>query len=105
MIRDRAAISREIEGGQIENVYRLQIMNTVEHDRRFIIRVEGLPTVSVAGESRVDLPSASTRMVALKVRVQPGPVGPGTHKIRFVIEAEDDARVFVAEKSVFIVRQ
>ena len=105
VIRDRAAISREIEGGQIENVYRLQIMNTVEHDRRFIIRVEGLPTVSVAGKSRVDLPPASTRMVALKVRVQPGPVGPGTHKIRFVIEAEDDARVFVAEKSVFIVRQ
>jgi hypothetical protein len=38
------------------------------------------------------------------VRVDPGQVPPGTHKIRFIIEAQDDAHVAVDEKSVFILR-
>jgi cytochrome c oxidase accessory protein FixG len=105
VIRDRAAISREVEGGLIENVYRLQVMNTVEKDRRFLIRVEGLPSVQVAGDGRVELAGASTQMIAVKVRVQPGQVEAGSHKIRFVVAAEDDANVVVNEKSVFIVRK
>ena len=44
-------------------------------------------------------------MATVKVRVQRGQVAPGTHKIRFVVEAEDDAQTAVNEKSVFIVRQ
>ncbi len=105
VIRDRAALSREVEGGFIENVYRLQVMNTVEKDRRFRVRVEGLPTAVIAGEGIVDLPGAATQMAAVKVRVKAGEVPAGTHKIRFVVEAEDDAHVAVNEKSVFIMRQ
>ena len=30
VLRDRASLSREVEGGKIENVYRLQLMNTQE---------------------------------------------------------------------------
>ena len=104
VIRDRAALSREVEGGFIENVYRLQIMNTVEKERRFRVRVEGIPAVVVAGGGLIELASASTQMVAVKVRVQPDQLRPGTHKIRFVVEAEDDAQVVVNEKSVFILR-
>ena len=105
VIRDRAAISREVEGGLIENVYRLQVMNTVERERRFLIRVEGLPTAQVAGDGRILLPGATTLMVPVKVRVQPAEVAAGTHKIRFMVQAEDDAHVAVDEKSVFIVRK
>ena len=43
VIRDRAAMAREVEGGLIENVYRLQIMNTTEQARAFEIAVSGLP--------------------------------------------------------------
>ena len=39
------------------------------------------------------------------VRVPREGIAPGTHKIRFVVEAQDDAHVAVDEKSVFIVRQ
>ncbi len=104
VIRDRGAISREIEGGLIENVYRLQVMNTVEKDRRFLLRVEDLPKAVIAGEGAVVLPGATTQMIAVKVRVPRGETSPGTHKIRFVVEAQDDAHVAVSEKSVFIVR-
>ena len=105
MIRDRGAISREVEGGLIENVYRLQVMNTVEKERLFLIHADGLPGVQVVGDGKVRLAGASTLMVAVKVRVQPSELHAGTHKFRFVVEAEDDPHVVVVEKSVFIIRK
>jgi len=104
VIRDRAAISREIEGGQVENVYRLQIMNTRESPRRFDIDVAGLPAASLAGEAAVELDGAAARLVPIKVRVPAGSLPRGTHAFTFEVRARDDARVAVREKSVFIVR-
>jgi cytochrome c oxidase accessory protein FixG len=104
VIRDRAAIAREAEGGTIENVFRLQIMNTVETEREFEIRVEGLPTLALAGDSRVRVAAAGARIVAVRARVQAGQVAPGTHRIHFAVAAADDPQVAVREKSVFIVR-
>jgi cytochrome c oxidase accessory protein FixG len=104
VIRDRAALAREVEGGQIENVYRLQVMNTTESARAFEIAVTGLPTLQLATESRVQVGATEGRMVPVRVRVDPGLVPAGTHKIRFSIRAIDDEHVAVQEKSVFIVR-
>jgi polyferredoxin len=73
VIRDRAAIAREVEGGRIENVYRLQIMNTAESERRFEMRVQGLPSVAIAGDASIVLEGATARMVPVKVRVEPAP--------------------------------
>jgi polyferredoxin len=104
VIRDRAAIAREVDGGRIENVYRLQVMNTAEARRAFEIRVEGLPTLHVAGETRVELEATASRMVPVRVRVDPEAVAPGTHPIVFVVTALGVGDVSVREKSVFIVR-
>jgi cytochrome c oxidase accessory protein FixG len=104
VIRDRAAIAREVEGGKIENVYRLQVMNTAESARVFEIAVAGLPTLHVAGEARVSLEPASSRMVPVRVRVEPEVAKPGSHDIEFRVSAVGIEGVAVREKSVFIVR-
>jgi cytochrome c oxidase accessory protein FixG len=104
VIRDRAAIAREVEGGRIENVYRLQIMNTTERARSYEIAVAGLPSLALAVEPRVEVGAADGRMVLVRVRVDPGAAAAGTHPIQFRIRALDDERVAVQEKSVFIVR-
>jgi cytochrome c oxidase accessory protein FixG len=104
VIRDRAAIAREVEGGRIENVYRLQIMNTTERARTYEIAVAGLPSLALAVEPRVEVGAADGRMVLVRVRVDPGAAAAGTHPIQFRIHALDDERVAVQEKSVFIVR-
>jgi len=104
VIRDRAAIAREVDGGQVENVYRLQVMNTAETERAFELRVEGLPSVKLASESRIEIEAASARMVPVRVRVQSGVTTPGTHRIEFVVSAVGLDDVAVREKSVFIVR-
>jgi len=104
VIRDRAAIAREVDGGRIENVYRLQIMNTQERQRRYEIRAEGLPTVRVASEPIVEIAGAESRMVPVRVRVEPG-AAKGTHPITFVVSAlGEEGGPSVREKTVFIVR-
>ena len=103
VIRDRAAIAREVEGGRIENVYRLQIMNTAETTRTFEITATGLPALEVAGTSRVELAGTASRMVPVRLRVPAGAAA-GTHRIEFAVTAVGDEGVAVREKSVFIVR-
>ena len=104
VIRDRAALAREVEGGQIENVYRLQVMNTTEVNRMYEISVSGLPSLRIATEPSVLNGPTESRMVPVRVRIDPGRVAPGTHKIVFGVRAMDDASIAVQEPSVFIVR-
>ena len=49
--------------------------------------------------------TASTQMATVKVRVPREAIRHGKYKIRFVVEAQDDAHVAVDEKSVFIVNK
>jgi len=103
VIRDRGAMGREVEDGMIENVYRLQIMNTAEREHLYRIEVEGIPSAGIADEDLVELAGASTRAVPVRVRIQPGKAGSGSHPIRFTVSALDDAELRVTEKAVFIV--
>jgi cytochrome c oxidase accessory protein FixG len=106
VIRDRAAIAREVDEGEIENVYRLQIMNTTEQPRSYEIRVEGMEQIRVASEPRVAVDAAASRLVPVRVRarVASGPLAPGGHPITFTVSALGVEGEAVREKSVFIVR-
>ena len=42
VVRDRAALSRIVAGGKLENVYRLQVMNATEEPQRYRISASGL---------------------------------------------------------------
>jgi cytochrome c oxidase accessory protein FixG len=103
VIRDRAAIAREVDGGLIENVYRLQIMNTVEQARAFEIGVSGLPGIHVWGGSTAGVPAATSRMVPVQVRIDPGQA-PGSYPVEFIVSAIGVQGVTVRETAVFIVR-
>jgi hypothetical protein len=79
-------------------------MNTTEDTRMYEISVAGLPTLQIVTEPSVLTGPTESRMVPVRLRVDPDQVAPGTHKIRFSVRAMDDARVAVEEQSVFIVR-
>jgi cytochrome c oxidase accessory protein FixG len=104
VIRDRGAIAREIEPGVVENLYRLQIMNTTENARAFIIEVSGLPGIQIAGEPITGVPAASSRMVPVKARASTQGMTPGSHAIEFHIRALGPDGAEVREHSVFILR-
>ena len=106
VIRDRAAIAREVGDDEIENVYRLQIMNTTEQARVYEIRVSGMEDIHIAGTHRVEVDGATGRMVPVKVRVhvEREHLKPGTYPVEFRVRAVGNPDETVREKSVFIVR-
>ena len=103
VIRDRAALAREV-GDEVENVYRLQIMNTTEQEQQYEIRVRGLEDIEIKGPRHVTVGPAASRMVPVRVRVERDEVQPGTHAIEFEVRALGRDPIAVRESSVFMVR-
>jgi cytochrome c oxidase accessory protein FixG len=101
IVRDRAALSRIVSGGMLENVYRLQIMNASEQPQRYRLDATGLPGLSVASDRLVDVGPAESRWVAVRLQIPYGSAGAGSHPIHFEIDNGADASV--REKSVFLV--
>jgi cytochrome c oxidase accessory protein FixG len=106
VIRDRAALAREVEGGAIENVYRLQVMNTQERPRRFSLSVAGAPALGdlelVTDERMFRLPPLASRLITVRVRARPGDTH-GVQPIEFILASPDDARpTTLREASRFI---
>ncbi len=103
VIRDRGVMGREVEDGMIENVYRLQIMNTSETAHRYKISVSGIDTIALATPDEVSLAGTETRAVPVRVRVAHGKGHAGSNKIEFELKAVDDWHFHVEEKAVFFV--
>ncbi|RZI42733.1 cytochrome c oxidase accessory protein CcoG [Herbaspirillum sp. HC18] len=103
VIRDRGSMGREVEDGMIENVYRLQIMNTDEGAHRYKITVSGIDSIALASPEVVELQGTESRAVPVRVRVAPGKGEKGSNKIAFELQALDEERLYVKEKAVFIV--
>jgi cytochrome c oxidase accessory protein FixG len=104
VIRDRGSLAREVGGGMIENVYRLQIMNTEEVPHRYRVRVSGIPTLALVGDDIVDVPAAAAKMVPVKLRVESDEGRRGSHHIEFEVAALEGGRNRVRERSTFVVR-
>jgi len=103
VIRDRQVLAREVEGRFIENVYKLNVMNTAEQTQKFVVTAEGLTDISIARGAQIVAEPASTAAAVLAVRVPIETVKPGSHPIRFKIQSETDPAIHVDEKSVFLI--
>jgi cytochrome c oxidase accessory protein FixG len=100
--RDRGSLARIADGGKIENVYRLQIMNATESLQNVHISVSGIHAIEVASDPNVSIEATQSRWVAVRVQIPYEGAEPGSHKIKFEISARDPASE-VSEQSVFIV--
>lgn len=102
IVRDRAALSRIVSGGKLENVYRLQIMNATEKEQTYVIQASGLEGIEVASEQQVLIEPAQSRWVPVRLQVPYGAVAPGSHTVYFAV-GEAGGGAHVSEKSVFLV--
>ncbi len=103
VLRDRGSMGREVEEGAIENVYRLQVMNTSEKGHHYRISVSGIPTLALATPELVTMKGTETRAVPVRLRTAHGKGKPGSNPIYFTLQAEDDPSLQVTEAAVFIV--
>ena len=111
IIRDRGSLGREVAGGLIENVYRLQILNASEETLRLSITAEGLPELNVLSGSggsqpavNIDVPAAANLLLPVVVQAPYGAAEPGSHPITFVTESRSASgrQTEVREASSFI---
>ncbi|NLZ12336.1 MAG: cytochrome c oxidase accessory protein CcoG, partial [Alcaligenaceae bacterium] len=112
VIRDRGALGREISGGLIENVYRLQIMNTNDKPVTLQVTVDGVTgaTVGLAENPQVYqlwVDGSTNRMVPIVVRAPVDQVQPGVYDISISVSGLeiDGTQEHVIEKSSFFVPQ
>ena len=104
IVRDRGSLARIVEGGNIENVFRIQVMNATESTQRFVLSVSDLPGLKVASDTEMVIEPTQARGVAVRLQLPYEAAQPGSHPIHFHIEAPNlhDA---ITEKAVFIVPQ
>jgi cytochrome c oxidase accessory protein FixG len=102
VVRDRATLARINDDGQIENIYRLQIMNAAERDKRFHVSVRGLEGIALATDTEVPVDAVQARWVVTRVTIPYGSTDGGSHPIQFVVE-EVGGTDRVVEKTVFLV--
>ncbi|RTL48467.1 MAG: cytochrome c oxidase accessory protein CcoG [Rhodocyclaceae bacterium] len=102
VIRDRAALAREVEDGLVENVYRLQVMNVSEKAQRYSVAVEGLDGIKLQGPGEVDVAPATTVAVTIQVRVPAGTGKQGSNPIYLDVKSLSDGNISVHEKTTFI---
>jgi polyferredoxin len=101
VVRDRAVMSRVVEDGRVENLFRLQIMNATETAQPFRISVSGWPGMTLASSGDVSVDSAQSRWVVLSVLSPNDPTRVGSQAIHFEIESLNGLGK-LREKAVFL---
>jgi cytochrome c oxidase accessory protein FixG len=116
VLRDRGALAREVPGGLVQNVYRLQIMNTDEKPRAFRIEASGVDGLGVTGIAQpVEVGAAATRLVPMILQAPAGAAGDVdaererearakghlSRSIEIVVQAVGEPRVARREQSKF----
>jgi cytochrome c oxidase accessory protein FixG len=104
VIRDRATLVRETEDGRLENVYRLQIMNTSERPHRYRLQVTGTVPMEVIPAELLEVSGATTITVPVRVRAEDAGLKRGSSPIQFHLTATDEPGIAVHEKSIFYAR-
>lgn len=107
VIKDRGSIARETGNGSIENVYRLQVMNTTETLQTYHASVQGLTGLTLATDPVLSVPAAGigSLTIRLTLPVEAAQAHRGkASPIMFRIETQDDGKIVsVEEKSTFLV--
>ena len=102
VIRDRNALYRMLDDGQVENVYDLKIMNKTEHTHRFAVVVRGSGALTLDPEA-ASFVVRRGEVFPAALRVRRSAYDPqGSETIFFEIRAVDAPHLHASSKARFI---
>jgi cytochrome c oxidase accessory protein FixG len=101
VIRDRGALAREVAGDRVEDVYRLQVMNTDERRHAYRISAGGLAGLQIASDAAFEVEPETTRPVVVRLQAPRDSIPPGSQRIVIDVLCTDDAAIRVREPTVF----
>ena len=107
VVRDRGVMARLVDGGLLENVYRLQIMNATESVQHYQISATGIDGLKIETDetelnNAIVVKPTESRWVSVRLEIPDGSVETGSHKVNFLIHSLSNDET-ISEKSVFIV--
>jgi len=109
VVRDRAALAREVENGFVENVYQIQVMNATEAAQTYRVSAQGIAEVQLSQPVTLTVAPAEARWVPVALRIPPQVaehLGSGAHEVFFTVDLEATAgnpARSQREKSTFVV--
>ncbi|OGI43465.1 MAG: cytochrome c oxidase accessory protein CcoG [Candidatus Muproteobacteria bacterium RBG_16_64_11] len=103
VIRDRNALFRETDGGLIENVYTLKILNMDDVPHSYRLTVQGIANLQLhMHRDRIDVPAGEVMELPVRLQVDPGDLSARSSKIAFTLRDRDDPALTVTEDARFL---
>ncbi len=107
IVRDRGVMARLVDGGMLENVYRLQIMNGTETTQHYRLNASGLKDLAIELDGAevnqsITVKPTESRWISVRLEIPDGSVESGSHHVQFEIQSLESKET-VTEKSVFLV--
>ncbi len=94
VVRDRTSMARVVEHGDVENVYRIQVMNATETEQHYSVSVDGLPGLRLRTPVAFDIAPTQSLWVPLTLQVPfdtAAKTAPGAHPVHITIVREGAA--------------
>jgi polyferredoxin len=103
VIRDRITMVAP-DDPLVENVYRLQVMNTSEKPRQFRISASGIDGVELESQTQpITIDGASQRVIPVRLRADKRQTRPGANDVLFTVETVgSDEQIVIEEDATFI---
>jgi polyferredoxin len=100
-------MARLADGGMLENVYRLQIMNATETEQHYQLSASGIDNLKIETDAAdknqsVTVNSAESRSIPVRLQIPDGSIKSGSHQIQFVIKSVNQNES-IEEEAVFLV--
>jgi polyferredoxin len=102
VLRDRNSLSREAASGEIENLYRLQIINMDAKPHRFEVRAKGVAGLKVTRGQLTEIPALGTETVVVTLEAPRLTLTRPSSPIQFEVVAQDAPALSRETKSSFI---
>ncbi len=102
VIRDRRTLSRETPDGQVENLYRLQIINMDQRAHRYVISASGIDGLKVSEGNSVTIAGLDTANISVSLRASPAKLDHPSTPVRFEVHADDAETIAREAKSSFL---
>ena len=103
VIRDRIAMAAP-DDPIVENVYRLQVMNTSEVARQFRVSVSGLDGLQLESETQpITIEGATQRVIPVRVLVGKQQTRPGANRIYFKVETVGEGKPIVIDEKATLI--
>ena len=103
VIRDRITMAAP-DDPLVENVYRLQVMNTSERPRQFRISASGIAGIELESQRQpISIDGASQRVIPVRLSVDRQQTKPGANRIVFTVQTVGDDEPIVIEEGATLI--